>query len=629
MSRAQPPVDDYENPATATGSLAYPLPSAPPLSNPLGFAPQTYPPIPGSPPTPASPPLLPTAANGYVAVPTEPAVLPPKYVEQTGAPPTGGRKRNRRAILMVTGAIIVIVIAAVVAFVVVRNNNNSNSSSSGSNGASNSTTSPGGGVVVVNVQTHNTKLDWMNAMAATFNSQQKTVAGSTKTIQINITVSSNLTDAWQPIAWSPANYLWVDQEYSRRSALRGAPFKTADIYTACQSTTTTPLGILMWRTFAQALGWPDSPIGFRDILALATAPDGWSIRGQPQYGAFKFGHGHPEYSNSGRLSILAALSSFSNLTQGAQLTTSLVTSNATFTNLKTFASSVYHMGTNDQALLSLMLSKGVNYLHGMTTYESVVINTNVNNASNIAEPVEFIYLSDGTFWQEHPYCVLDNVAWATADKIDGANQFLTFLRSSAAQNRLPEFGLRPLASLIANGSAGVTAMLCNGTNTKFTRANGVDCTKNEENIHLLQYPNVTVMSTVVQTWYAAKKPVTVAVVIDTSGSMQFDGKLIAAKAAAQLFINQLRDNDILFNLVAGLFPEEETLLRDSVVMSSQLVSAARTNDRSMGLHIFSIGVGGDADLATLSTISKRTNAYSYQASTADIASIYFAISLEF
>ncbi|KXS22321.1 vWA-like protein [Gonapodya prolifera JEL478] len=452
----------------------------------------------------------------------------------------------------------------------------------------------------------------MNAMANLFNSQNN--KSGNKVIYVNITISSNLTDSGKPDAWTPANYLWVQQEYTRRSALNAAPIKNADVYAACPSTTTTPLGILMWRTFATALGWPNASIGFRDILQLASAPDGWAVKNHPEWGTFKFGHGHPEYSNSGRLSILAAITSFTNLTQAQPLTTDLVTAASTVTGLKNFASSVYHMGTNDQALLSLMLSKGTNYLHGMTTYESVILSTNTNTSQTIAEPVDFIYLSDGTFWQEHPYCVLDNMAWNTPEKIDGATQFLTFLRSSTAQARLPEFGLRPLASLAPNGSAGVTDLICNGAKTKFSTVNGVDCRKNQETIPLLQYPNATVMNTVVQTWYTAKKPVTVALVIDVSGSMGDDGKIGAARAAATLFINQLRDTDVLYlitfstnytilgpntaatsnqtlaqtrstyrNLVGGLVPNGNTALYDTVVVASQLVSAVRTNDKSAGL----------------------------------------------
>ena len=36
-----------------------------------------------------------------------------------------------------------------------------------------------------------------------------------------------------------------------------------------------------------------------DVLALARDPASWASRGHPEWGAFKLGHTHPEYSNSG------------------------------------------------------------------------------------------------------------------------------------------------------------------------------------------------------------------------------------------------------------------------------------------------------------------------------------------
>jgi len=40
-------------------------------------------------------------------------------------------------------------------------------------------------------------------------------------------------------------------------------------------------------------------------LALATSQDGWASLGFPQWGRFRFGHSHPEYSSSGPISVLA------------------------------------------------------------------------------------------------------------------------------------------------------------------------------------------------------------------------------------------------------------------------------------------------------------------------------------
>ena len=66
-----------------------------------------------------------------------------------------------------------------------------------------------------------------------------------------------------------------------------------------------PVVIGIWEPMAKALGWPDKPIGWSDILGLATDNQGWTAHGHPEWGKFKFGHTHPEYSNSGLVSLFA------------------------------------------------------------------------------------------------------------------------------------------------------------------------------------------------------------------------------------------------------------------------------------------------------------------------------------
>ena len=56
---------------------------------------------------------------------------------------------------------------------------------------------------------------------------------------------------------------------------------------------------------AEALGWPGKRLGWRDLLKVNAGGEGWGRLGRPEWGAFKLGHTHPEYSNSGLLSVLA------------------------------------------------------------------------------------------------------------------------------------------------------------------------------------------------------------------------------------------------------------------------------------------------------------------------------------
>ena len=105
----------------------------------------------------------------------------------------------------------------------------------------------------------------------------------------------------KPHLTSPASEAYVKLANARWRARSGG----RDLLPKTDSLVLSPVVIAMWKPMAEALGWPQRPVGWADILALARNPQGWAARGQPQWGRFKFGHTHPEYSNSGLMAVLA------------------------------------------------------------------------------------------------------------------------------------------------------------------------------------------------------------------------------------------------------------------------------------------------------------------------------------
>ena len=61
----------------------------------------------------------------------------------------------------------------------------------------------------------------------------------------------------------------------------------------------TPLVIAMPEPMAEALGYPETPVGFRDIVELANNPEGWAAFGHPEWGPFRLGKTNPNFSTSG------------------------------------------------------------------------------------------------------------------------------------------------------------------------------------------------------------------------------------------------------------------------------------------------------------------------------------------
>jgi len=138
-----------------------------------------------------------------------------------------------------------------------------------------------GDCLVVDLSVSPEKIDLLTDLARTFNaSDAAEVDGECVFIRPQSKSSglgaSLLTEGWdedaegpRPVIWSPASSAWgaiLDQRLTEQGespiAGDGTPFML------------TPLVIAMPQPMAVALGWPDEPIGYADILDLATSGEG-------------------------------------------------------------------------------------------------------------------------------------------------------------------------------------------------------------------------------------------------------------------------------------------------------------------------------------------------------------------
>jgi Ca-activated chloride channel homolog len=153
----------------------------------------------------------------------------------------------------------------------------------------------------------------MSEVAKRYNSSDRQVNGSCYGISVNAmasgVVESRLTEAsWDPVwgpapdAWSPAASTWLRLLGNDRAS-RDQP----DILPAeAPSVVSTPIVLAMPQPMAEALGWPDTPIGWSDLLTLANDPGGWASKGHPEWGAFKLGKTNPNVSTSGLSATVGA-----------------------------------------------------------------------------------------------------------------------------------------------------------------------------------------------------------------------------------------------------------------------------------------------------------------------------------
>ncbi len=154
-----------------------------------------------------------------------------------------------------------------------------------------------GECATVDVAVSSEKIDLLTELARTFNeSDAAQVAGGCVFVQPFSKASglamSLLADDWpdeetngsRPEIWSPAASSWA-LILNQLRADAGKPPMAPESPPFMLS----PLVIAMPEPMATALGYPGTPIGFADILALARDAAGWGAFGHPEWGPFRLG----------------------------------------------------------------------------------------------------------------------------------------------------------------------------------------------------------------------------------------------------------------------------------------------------------------------------------------------------
>lgn len=533
------------------------------------------------------------------------------------------------------------------------------------------------GAIVVEIQSSNTKQDWMDQVVASFNAgnhtvNEKPIAVTVAHVGSGSSMNDILEGEIEPVVWSPGSDLWVTRINQAWQDRYGRRLINAE----CPATLRLPLAIAMWQPMAEALGWPDAPIGWDDLATLSTDPDGWAIHGHPEWGQFKFGHPHPEHSNSGMLSLVAEVYSAAGLTKG--LTVDAVKSQDVIEDVGAVEQMVFHYGRTDTDILLRMTQRGPQYLHAVTSYEANVIKWNRDHVNELRFPLVAIYPDDGTFWVENPYCILDAADWVSDEQAQAAQVFREYLLSAEQQVLAVDWGLRP-----ANASVSLHAPI--------DLAHGAVPSVTIDQVPHLAYPSDEVVGHILDVWHQVKKKATVVLLLDTSGSME-GVKIKNAVEGAVTFLNQMDPIDEVYvvtfasdvrelqtaglvgqvgeqlkSSLRGIFAEGATALHQAVIYAVDRVEELKSADEAVGerrlygivllsdgkneseggpsqndmlshlpsgteasgVKIYTIAYGDDADLNVLTTLANRTNGKQFTGDVEDIEAVYFLISSEF
>lgn len=537
------------------------------------------------------------------------------------------------------------------------------------------TAAPPKGAVTIDIDSSNTKEDWMNAVVAQFNAEnQKLPSGETIFVRVNHVTSGGSQQAIldgksKPTVWSPGDQSWVDGANQVWRDRTGKPL----IPDACQPTVLAPIGFAMWRPMAEALGWPDKPIRWQDLVKLSEDPQGWSSIGHPEWGQFKFGHTHPGFSNTGMLMLTSLAYSIVGKTSG--LSANEVYSAQVEEAFKALEQNTYHYGIQNRPLMQILATRGPDYLHAVTSSEAEVLKTNKDFADVLRFQLVFIFPADGTYWSEQPYCVL-NADWVSDPQRQAAKVFRDYMLDVKQQNMAIDYYLRPVNESIALRAP---LTLDGGTDPRVTRSK----------VAALASPSADVSSAVIDMFKKTKKKATVLLLLDTSGSMEGD-KIKGAVDSSINFIKRLDPNDNVYVLgfggsslvelgggragdvsedlqrrLSGLYATGGTPLYDAICEAvtkvdtlkaadeaagdrrlygiillsdgddtssknseNQMFGCLPTGEDVTGVKIFTIAYGQDANADLMLRIANRTNGKQFTGDPASIENIYNSISAE-
>jgi Ca-activated chloride channel family protein len=532
------------------------------------------------------------------------------------------------------------------------------------------------GSIIVDVASSNTKQDWMNTVVEQFNAEGFQIkTGETIFVRVTHVTSGGsqqdiLDGKIQPQVWSPGDGSWVAGANEVWRDRTGKLLVPDD----CPTTVLAPSGFAMWRPMAEALGWPDKPISWDDLVELSADPEGWASLGHPEWGQFKFGHTHPAYSNVG-LQMMTALA-YSTVGTTSGLTTDQVYSNEVQDAFTRVELHTYHYGIQNQTLMAVMAGRGPNYLHAITSSEAETLKANAERGDQMRFPLVFIFPAEGTFWSEHPYCILD-ADWVSEQQTEAAEIFRDYLLDPEQQALAIDNYLRPRDPGIP-------------LHAPLSLENGTDPRVTTNDVPALESPTAEVAEAVKDVFFLTKKKATVVLVLDTSGSMEGD-KIKNAIESSINFISRLAPDDEVYVMIYsgndvipldeggragevgeslsrrlnGLLADSNTPLFDSVceavTFADQLQAEDQANDihrlygivvlsdgrdtasertenmmfgclpsgeNVEGVKIFTIAYGDDADEDVLLRIANRTNGQFFAADPAKIEKIYNAISAE-
>jgi len=234
--------------------------------------------------------------------------------------------------------------------------------------------------------------------------------------------------------WSPASDLYTDvfvQEWklkhNKNPIAHGDPLAL------------TPMVFVMWAERYDAFMKKYGEVTFDTISQALQDPTGWAgIAEQPDWGYFKFGHTHPNESNSGLMTLVLMAYDYTGRTKGLTLKDILEPGFQSWSSK--IEDAVSGLSNSTGNMMREMILKGPASFDALMVYENLAIDY-LENAEGRWGELRVAY-PESNMWNDNPYYILDT-PWTTDTERAGAQVFLEFLLSRPIQERALTHGFRP------------------------------------------------------------------------------------------------------------------------------------------------------------------------------------------
>ncbi|MBT3271930.1 MAG: VWA domain-containing protein [Spirochaetales bacterium] len=275
------------------------------------------------------------------------------------------------------------------------------------------------------------------------------------------------------------------------------------------------IGIVTYKEMAECLGWPEKELGYADIIALRNDPEGWA-----RYPSAKAEWGRrplvaftdPTTSSTGR-SVLFSLYAIAADKSPEDLTVDDVKNPEVIAYVKNFQNLIDHYMISTRPLLTkiyqgtrfghFFLMPEDNLIHLYEGTESIFINGEKVIPPPLEKEMVMIYPKEGTMARNNSACIVD-AAWVTEEHVEGATEWVDFLREDEQQRSFMIAGFRPGTDMAPTHP--------------ISKVYGLD-PKEPPLVYRPEKVDPEVAAAIDGAWVEVKRPGIVTFIIDQSGSM--------------------------------------------------------------------------------------------------------------